>query len=119
MEIWQLRRTQNLPWERTFPVPTAVLPPLTGFSEADTSYHAQIVRRLEITPPLIPRIALGSWAIDHYGALYHLREYALDDPRLHFPEGDPYGHFIPCRSEEHTSELQSHHDLVCRLLLEK
>src|SRR5437773_6881900 len=31
---------------------------------------------------------------------------------------------IPCtsrsrRSEEHTSELQSHHDLVCRLLLEK
>src|SRR5437773_3956638 len=24
----------------------------------------------------------------------------------------------PHRSEEHTSELQSHHDLVCRLLLE-
>src|SRR5437773_11042298 len=30
-------------------------------------------------------------------------------------------HYIPQndRSEEHTSELQSHHDLVCRLLLEK
>src|SRR5437773_4783678 len=27
--------------------------------------------------------------------------------------------FMPLRSEEHTSELQSHHDLVCRLLLEK
>src|SRR5437667_6883457 len=26
---------------------------------------------------------------------------------------------INMRSEEHTSELQSHHDLVCRLLLEK
>src|SRR5437773_3715841 len=26
---------------------------------------------------------------------------------------------IAARSEEHTSELQSHHDLVCRLLLEK
>src|SRR5438034_11388232 len=26
---------------------------------------------------------------------------------------------IVCRSEEHTSELQSHSDLVCRLLLEK
>src|SRR5438132_9271822 len=26
---------------------------------------------------------------------------------------------IPQRSEEHTSELQSHSDLVCRLLLEK
>src|SRR5437773_8875753 len=31
------------------------------------------------------------------------------------------GHFAESymRSEEHTSELQSHHDLVCRLLLEK
>src|SRR5438034_5630004 len=32
------------------------------------------------------------------------------------------GVFLPCsfwRSEEHTSELQSHSDLVCRLLLEK
>src|SRR5437773_7427325 len=27
--------------------------------------------------------------------------------------------FLGNRSEEHTSELQSHHDLVCRLLLEK
>src|SRR5260221_7478166 len=26
---------------------------------------------------------------------------------------------FPSRSEEHTSELQSHSDLVCRLLLEK
>src|SRR5436190_13980619 len=26
---------------------------------------------------------------------------------------------VPMRSEEHTSELQSHSDLVCRLLLEK
>src|SRR5438034_6371229 len=32
-----------------------------------------------------------------------------------------YGEARPgwCRSEEHTSELQSHSDLVCRLLLEK
>src|SRR5438034_8207734 len=27
--------------------------------------------------------------------------------------------FVTLRSEEHTSELQSHSDLVCRLLLEK
>src|SRR5437667_8738332 len=27
--------------------------------------------------------------------------------------------YVRARSEEHTSELQSHHDLVCRLLLEK
>src|SRR5260221_9967239 len=30
-----------------------------------------------------------------------------------------YGGMIDLRSEEHTSELQSHSDLVCRLLLEK
>src|SRR5437667_12700774 len=29
------------------------------------------------------------------------------------------GTVVYLRSEEHTSELQSHHDLVCRLLLEK
>src|SRR5437773_3244807 len=29
------------------------------------------------------------------------------------------GRIVKERSEEHTSELQSHHDLVCRLLLEK
>src|SRR5260370_18607641 len=28
-------------------------------------------------------------------------------------------HLMQCRSEEHTSELQSHLNLVCRLLLEK
>src|SRR5260221_7113228 len=32
------------------------------------------------------------------------------------PQSDPSG---MARSEEHTSELQSHSDLVCRLLLEK
>src|SRR5437773_7727103 len=32
---------------------------------------------------------------------------------------EPCNHKGRTRSEEHTSELQSHHDLVCRLLLEK
>src|SRR5437773_5036120 len=43
--------------------------------------------------------------------------------RVELPETDRDG-AVPRlkpgpRSEEHTSELQSHHDLVCRLLLEK
>src|SRR6266540_7413134 len=45
------------------------------------------------------------------------------DDRLQLP---PTGHAtadvvdqLAERSEEHTSELQAHHDLVCRLLLEK
>src|SRR5437667_9001386 len=33
--------------------------------------------------------------------------------------GSDLGSDDRARSEEHTSELQSHHDLVCRLLLEK
>src|SRR2546427_7132524 len=38
----------------------------------------------------------------------------------HEVEGRPVEHFIqPHRSEEHTSELQSQSNLVCRLLLEK
>src|SRR5438132_9144714 len=42
--------------------------------------------------------------------------------RHHFRKQSPFGGKGPChrtRSEEHTSELQSHSDLVCRLLLEK
>src|ERR1035438_1865810 len=34
-------------------------------------------------------------------------------------DGIEQGMWIPCRSEEHTSELQSLRHLVCRLLLEK
>src|SRR2546421_3162924 len=37
----------------------------------------------------------------------------VDEHLLDLPRVDPY------RSEEHTSELQSRSDLVCRLLLEK
>src|SRR5438034_3670853 len=42
-----------------------------------------------------------------------------------FPPMSPVAKLVPApapgvsRSEEHTSELQSHSDLVCRLLLEK
>src|SRR6266511_6087582 len=39
-----------------------------------------------------------------------------------FPISTPLSRYAPgrrCRSEEHTSELQSRENLVCRLLLEK
>src|SRR5476651_2746027 len=38
--------------------------------------------------------------------------------RVHPPRCRPHGQCL-CRSEEHTSELQSRQYLVCRLLLEK
>jgi len=39
--------------------------------------------------------------------------YNIEEPGMHLIESE----CIDCRSEEHTSEFQSHHDLVCRLLL--
>src|SRR5690242_21897429 len=41
---------------------------------------------------------------------------AIHEP---FPGGHASADELPFRSEEHTSELQSHVNLVCRLLLEK
>src|SRR5437773_8224694 len=38
---------------------------------------------------------------------------------IDFSDQQLFGVLRKPRSEEHTSELQSHHDLVCRLLLEK
>src|SRR5437667_4893892 len=43
----------------------------------------------------------------------------LSTARLIGPPRCPVTRSVAPRSEEHTSELQSHHDLVCRLLLEK
>src|SRR5438034_6563776 len=40
-------------------------------------------------------------------------------PRLQTAVAASSAVFLGIRSEEHTSELQSHSDLVCRLLLEK
>src|SRR5690349_23168423 len=50
---------------------------------------------------------------DDPGALAAAIEKVLDDPALGAAMGEAG------RSEEHTSELQSRRDLVCRLLLEK
>src|SRR5699024_3143425 len=54
-----------------------------------------------------------------YGALYTYGVHAL---ALHSPEwfiAENVSGLSRARSEEHTSELQSRFDLVCRLLLEK
>src|SRR5260370_21893501 len=43
----------------------------------------------------------------------------LESPGRAFSAGIGFGAAVLLRSEEHTSELQSHLNLVCRLLLEK
>src|SRR5260221_8701684 len=50
-------------------------------------------------------------------AAEHLPEFGFRPHDLEKDEVDDLRHIN--RSEEHTSELQSHSDLVCRLLLEK
>src|SRR5437667_7398999 len=60
-------------------------------------------------------------------SLWRCREGATCCSSFGFPSSTSYCVISPwalsarktLRSEEHTSELQSHHDLVCRLLLEK
>src|SRR5260370_29617835 len=52
------------------------------------------------------------------GALGQPRPLGYESPSLRAPHREP-GRFDEVRSEEHTSELQSHLNLVCRLLLEK
>src|SRR2546427_9366384 len=48
----------------------------------------------------------------------HPRDHAIKALRT-FGEEARSGQLVPGRSEEHTSELQSQSNLVCRLLLEK
>src|SRR5690606_34338118 len=53
----------------------------------------------------------------------HVRTRIAEEPHSHYPvcDGD-IDHivgYVTVRSEEHTSELQSRENLVCRLLLEK
>src|SRR5947207_10158726 len=75
---------------------------------AITPLHPHIgaeIGGLDLSRPIDDEIVAELWrAIDRYAVLvFHGQQ--ISDRQL--------------RSEEHTSELQSHSDLVCRLLLEK
>src|SRR5437773_7504958 len=62
--------------------------------------------------------ALGDLEREVAAVQARLRQHFLD-PVHEAGLGELLGREVDVRSEEHTSELQSHHDLVCRLLLEK
>src|SRR3712207_7891439 len=59
----------------------------------------------------------------HQAIVPAVRAYERQRARVRLLDGPPAaersGHAGACRSEEHTSELQSRQYLVCRLLLEK
>src|SRR5690606_42041785 len=53
------------------------------------------------------------------GLVAHPREHLVGVVRVAHRGGGERQQFLDARSEEHTSELQSRENLVCRLLLEK
>src|SRR5947207_6000698 len=57
--------------------------------------------------------------LDHKAPLIASLANALPPPHKFLPRRELANEIEWARSEEHTSELQSHSDLVCRLLLEK
>src|SRR5699024_11732041 len=59
--------------------------------------------------------AFNGTATDDFTTVYNALSRALTG----LPVYDQAYHHVDPRSEEHTSELQSRFDLVCRLLLEK
>src|SRR5260370_10586736 len=86
------------------PPRSTLFPYTTLFRSLSKSFTGRELRRLIGTPP---RRSSMSGNGDGYGA--------LDTKGLTWAECRSGG----ARSEEHTSELQSHLNLVCRLLLEK
>src|SRR5438105_7112609 len=64
---------------------------------------------------LFPYTRSSDLRVDAAAVALCLGQRAHQLERIAQPEVQP----LPCRSEEHTSELQSRVDLVCRLLLEK
>src|SRR5215204_3799954 len=80
-----------------------------------------IVNVYETTFPF--RSETTRWVVDWRGWLIAalVRRASAESPWLSYGSPAATGLVAACsvRSEEHTSELQSHSDLVCRLLLEK
>src|SRR5260221_8811451 len=67
-----------------------------------------------------PRSTLFPYTTLFRSVLYIPRGTPREVARRILTDHAEYGHWeLARRSEEHTSELQSHSDLVCRLLLEK
>src|SRR5438477_1640728 len=76
--------------------------------------YTTLFRSRTVTPPA------ASWLRPLKQWLAHRAQGTSEHPRVPpAPDGGGGSSFRSPRSEEHTSELQSHVNLVCRLLLEK
>src|SRR5205085_9386379 len=91
--------------------------------ERDRRFDQALARHLR---PAAPSGAAARWPARESGACPDSETLAAYHERSLLPEEMNFwkGHVVGCvsesgRSEEHTSELQSQSNLVCRLLLEK
>src|SRR2546421_9493786 len=81
-----------------------------------TTLFRSVGEQLQIPPRgehLRHEVQLAGGGLNDRGELLDQRSLGRIGPRLRWSRSSPR------RSEEHTSELQSRSDLVCRLLLEK
>src|SRR5260221_5275376 len=81
-------------------------------------------RAIKASVSCMPGVPLGHGAVHPWTAALRTKRRKMsrwrgDGARVRTKLLCPHPRAVPSRSEEHTSELQSHSDLVCRLLLEK
>src|SRR5437588_12001160 len=67
---------------------------------------------------LFRSLGFRSW-FGYFAKPFCLQSHLSSRPKATSPRSSRNSQLPRSRSEEHTSELQSHSDLVCRLLLEK
>src|SRR5574343_221264 len=92
-------------------VPNILSIELTGHTDSDGSiaYNDKLSQnRVKTIDDYFSKLNLKATSKVEFGELKPFDDNAKDEGKANNR-----------RSEEHTSELQSHHDLVCRLLLEK
>src|SRR5699024_11796387 len=105
--------------------PRAAVPVTLSSSPAvvlASSFFFLVVRPPRLSPPF-PYTTLFRSAVAHQLSMFEAIEVAALTEQLAERQHKPLQVFrefiLRLRSEEHTSELQSRFDLVCRLLLEK
>src|SRR5260221_5135979 len=90
---------------------------LRGYKGKCENVHGHNYRvQVSIEGPQLDGIGL---LVDFTHVKHALRGIIAEIDHQFLNDLEPFKTVNPSRSEEHTSELQSHSDLVCRLLLEK